>query len=274
MESQQGQVPNMTEKLEEVLTELCVKAIENVDDATKSDPVGLLKLVEKCHWDYIDNYQPKNKGLPQLKKFFRFAKALHTVSPTMQQTITDWDSATDMWIKFKRNCPRVKLILLNEDRTRFLMVKTGSGSIDFPGGKINENQCPMETIIREAQEELGVDVSPYLSQERSRKFMNGYHFIGVDFPESTKLAPETKGEISGYQWIEVSNLDDLCKKNNFQAPLYKYLRKFLREQNLHNPCVEDSQICQKDLDSLIDRIRLYQIDVQNATSLFKQLLSN
>ncbi|KAL0226972.1 hypothetical protein P9112_014296 [Eukaryota sp. TZLM1-RC] len=270
-----GNTPiKVSPQLKGILGELCVKAIENVDDSIRSDVVKLLKLVQKAHWDYMDNYWPKHKNLPPLTRFFQFAKTIHTVSPTLQQCITNWDKAQKKWAHYNANCARVKLILLNQERSRFLMVKSTRGNPDFVGGKLNEEETPIDCIIREAEEELGVDVAPFMSEDRHHEHNDNHFFIGLDFDESTHLSPITKGEISGYEWVEVSKLPQFIvqppRNAEFLIPVFQYLLAFLSSEAV----VDDvAEVVEDDFDCLIDRIQNYQIDCQHALSVFRTKLA-
>lgn len=52
----------------------------------------------------------------------------------------------------------VKALILNESRTKFLIVEEDDGRWDLPGGGLDWNESPQDAIKREIKEEMGLAV--------------------------------------------------------------------------------------------------------------------
>lgn len=52
-----------------------------------------------------------------------------------------------------------KALVLDETRTKFLVVQERDGRWELPGGGIDHGEVPVETIRREIKEEMGLDVT-------------------------------------------------------------------------------------------------------------------
>lgn len=52
----------------------------------------------------------------------------------------------------------IKILVLNEDESRFLLVRSDDGRWDLPGGGLKWGESTVECIKREIMEEMGIDV--------------------------------------------------------------------------------------------------------------------
>jgi ADP-ribose pyrophosphatase YjhB (NUDIX family) len=58
----------------------------------------------------------------------------------------------------------VKALILDEDRTKFLLVQEDNGKWELPGGGLDWGESPQEGVAREIKEEMGLNVVSVASQ--------------------------------------------------------------------------------------------------------------
>ena len=58
----------------------------------------------------------------------------------------------------------VKALILDETRTKFLLVKEDNGKWELPGGGLDWGESPQEGVAREIKEEMGLNVVSIASQ--------------------------------------------------------------------------------------------------------------
>jgi len=114
----------------------------------------------------------------------------------------DWD----MW---KPAETAVICYIFRDDQVLLIHKKRGlgRGKINAPGGRIEPGEEPVETAIREAQEEVGLTpIEPYEVAQLSFVFTNGYSLKGHVF-----FAHEHRGELIETDeakpfWVEVGQI--------------------------------------------------------------------
>ncbi|KAL0220604.1 hypothetical protein RCL1_000458 [Eukaryota sp. TZLM3-RCL] len=179
------------------------------------DVLSVMKAIEHLHWDYMDNFRAQH-NLPSLSKLASFAKAVSEYAPEVQKLITDWDSALTIFRKYQHSCVRAKLVVLNPDATSILTVLSFNNTLDFPGGKINEGESPVDCAIREGREELGFDIRPYIVPNAVVTRNNSHYVLARGVPEKTKFKPLLPGEVKQYHWYAIpALLSGKVKKSSF-----------------------------------------------------------
>jgi ADP-ribose pyrophosphatase YjhB (NUDIX family) len=103
---------------------------------------------------------------------------------------------------------KIGLLLLNEDRTQFMVCEKDNFTSDFimPGGQVDEGENDEECLAREIKEELDVE-----TDLKSLKFVGEYVDVASGDPTkdvSIKLyqgkiigEPKPSQEIIGFKWI-------------------------------------------------------------------------
>ncbi len=77
----------------------------------------------------------------------------------------------------------VKALVLDETRTKFLIVQEDDGEWELPGGGLDWGEDPHEGLKREIQEEMGLEVASikntpsYFLTQRTRT--HGTHYVNV-----------------------------------------------------------------------------------------------
>ncbi len=103
------------------------------------------------------------------------------------------------------------------------------GYWEFPGGKIQENECPEEAIIREAKEEIGIDVTNSCLAPLSfstHKYEKFFLILLLYIARVWKGNPKSKIH-SELKWVKVNDLRKfkMPPANNY---LISYLQDLLK----------------------------------------------
>ena len=127
----------------------------------------------------------------------------------------------------------VAIIYIENDKGEFLIQKTSKekgGHYSSTGGHINHNEDAYSTIIREVQEELGIDIS-------NDSIISLGH-ICVDFPvrfifylkKNVDLKDITlqKDEVESISYMSVDQIKDFLDKGLMHKGHYKVLEKVLQ----------------------------------------------
>ena len=93
---------------------------------------------------------------------------------------------------------------------RSMLLRNHQGEISFPGGRMDPGETPVETALREAHEEVGLDPSlptvvgelPHLNTVVSRSYI--VPVVSV-LPERPELTPQT-GEVDRVLWTPIEEL--------------------------------------------------------------------
>ena len=118
--------------------------------------------------------------------------------------------------------PAIKLIVRNSRRA-YVMVVVGDEALvtkdwlgnmndwRLPGGGVKKNETPMQAVIRECREEVGVDLrEPELmkivGKKRSRLKFDYWVYV-VDL-HTKPMIEKSRREISETQWISVNELSN------------------------------------------------------------------
>ena len=100
--------------------------------------------------------------------------------------------------------------LIVEDSKILLIHREDEGHWELPGGKVEDDETPTETAVREAREEIGVDVElqkPFYSgefQHRGELFL--WHCYIAETDEEPEIQEEKFDEL---RWMSSKELEEL-----------------------------------------------------------------
>lgn len=113
----------------------------------------------------------------------------------------------------------VLIVLADGDRgpevlltRRSMELSHHKGEISFPGGRMDAGETPLETALREADEEVGLDpaaVSPHGELQHLNTIVSRSYIVPVvaTLDESIDLAPASR-EVDRVLWVPVATLTD------------------------------------------------------------------
>ena len=124
----------------------------------------------------------------------------------------------------------IKALVLNEEQ-KFLLLREANGKWELPGGGLDFGEDSREGLIREIQEEMGIQVT-YIARQPS-------YFITAYFE------PRNEWKANAIYITELENLDftpsDECQELRFfsveearQVPLLSNVAKFIEVFNPEN----------------------------------------
>ena len=79
--------------------------------------------------------------------------------------------------------------------------RNDTGKWEFPGGKVEEGESYSEALVREIQEELGVDIVVGEQLESSTMTFETAVVSLVPFMCSSKILPESSSDHSEFKWL-------------------------------------------------------------------------
>ncbi len=115
----------------------------------------------------------------------------------------------------------IKALILDETRTKFLVVQEENGKWELPGGGIDWGESPEECLKREVMEEMGLTVTS-MSKTPSYFFTgtlesNGLHFANVVYEatlDSLNFTPSD--ECLALQFVNPTEAQDLASFSSVQ----------------------------------------------------------
>lgn len=123
----------------------------------------------------------------------------------------------------------VKAIIYRNDSV--LLVQDHKGKWEMPGGKVDFNEHPEDTIRRELQEELGfinIVVGDIINAWTFSVTAEGneYQFIVIVYEiASDDIEVKKSDEHVCYEWVPVGKIDALNMRDGYKQSIHKFLAK-------------------------------------------------
>ncbi len=103
-----------------------------------------------------------------------------------------------------------KVALYCPERTHVVLTEYIRGNFGLPGGHLEENETPEEAIVREVQEELGIELnSDQLQRKDFWRNPDGRIILGFvgTLPRDREIKVDTN-EIVDAKWVKISDIVD------------------------------------------------------------------
>jgi len=188
------------------------------------EPVQQLVLshIERLFWVYYDEVVKGNAEAPRgqlTEDFHRFASLVVGAVPTLLPTngrplmgmLQTFENA-------KQFAPRSYIVMLDKALTQVVMVKRLHNPWWFlPGGKQEPQESPRIAALREAYEETGLDVTPYMVNAEIvlKKCLRPTRvWVATNVPEDFPFAPKTIGEVAEVGWRPLDSYADIQANPN------------------------------------------------------------
>jgi 8-oxo-dGTP pyrophosphatase MutT (NUDIX family) len=168
----------------------------------------VLSRIERLFWTYYDEVAGGDAAASRARltqEFQHFASQVVSAIPTLLPTNgRPLIGVLRAFERAKQAAPRSYVVMLNKSLTQVVMVKQLHNSWWFlPGGKQEPQESARITAVREAFEETGLDVTPYLVAAEV-VVKNAPRPIRVWFatnvPEDFSFSPQTVGEVADVSW--------------------------------------------------------------------------
>lgn len=121
--------------------------------------------------------------------------------------ITYWATWPGLWLMLRWS-HRTRLMIICDGEFLVLRGWLGSGTWGLPGGGLHRNEKPLDGLLREVQEEIGVTLLPEqvtyayddYAKERGLKFH--YHAFICELKEKPVVRPQPR-EIADIKWQSI-----------------------------------------------------------------------
>mmetsp|Transcript_24737 Transcript_24737/g.32303 ORF Transcript_24737/g.32303 Transcript_24737/m.32303 type:complete len:420 (-) Transcript_24737:475-1734(-) len=222
---------NIHPSLDQALVDVETRFILNLPDAELSSSDRLFFQIEQAHWFYEDFYADTFAHLPHFRLLKSFASHLFDHCPLLQPYQSMYSTLFEDFHSYKGKVPVSGTILLNPNRSKFVLVKGWKGSTwSFPRGKTNHTESSIDCAARETFEECGFDCKSQLSEQNAiTMYANGQRitmYIAFDVSENNYLEPIARKEVSQCGWFSFENLP----KTYAVLPFVSRLRRFLEKE--------------------------------------------
>jgi ADP-ribose pyrophosphatase YjhB (NUDIX family) len=114
---------------------------------------------------------------------------------------------------YRSSAPAVGAVIV-EDGKALVTVRAGEpekGRLDLPGGFLEVGEHPVDGLVREAREELGVEIEvacPPILLENHRYGPDGAYVLAIGFRASiVEGEPNPTDDVANVRWISAEELD-------------------------------------------------------------------
>jgi len=197
--------------LSDILDDLSSRFLLNLPQDELTSFERICFAIENAHWFYEDYYCEEHTFLPSMG-YRSFAAVIFHHCPLLQPYHHHLSDIMTGFSEYKAKIPTRGAILLDPTLKECLIVKGwGSrGSWMFPKGKIDEGESDVDCAIREVDEEIGFDISPFVIEKHViRGVIGGKEmrlFIIAGVSKDTVFETRTRKEISQIRWFPVADL--------------------------------------------------------------------
>lgn len=180
-----------------------------------------MNLLQKSHWIYQDTIM-KKKNLPSIT----FKDFIFVYQPRIPRN--EIDNLVKIFNKYKKNLAICGAIMLNENKTKLLLVRNSGTDIwSYPKGKKEPQENEELCVTREVLEETNYNISEKFRPENKIKVRKAIFFIIENVPEDALFVPWNCAEISEVRWFKIEELSNEEKFNIYIRHSYKKLSKYL-----------------------------------------------
>ncbi|KAH8741122.1 RNA processing phosphatase/ATpase domain [Cryptosporidium ryanae] len=228
------------------------------------DAIHLYFQIQAAYWWYEDMWYDKYSHILPKLSLRVFGQFVAEDCPILRHFVSSPEEHDKFLLNWKRYCKTIPLrgvILINKEFSKCVLVKPWNGSrFMFPRGKMDEMEEDSLCAIREAYEELGIDVTKHLNDslyiEKLVEEQTIKLFIIPGIDENTPLEPKKRKEISEIRWFNLTSLP------NWQSSGSSLRNKKTRNNNIldgFNNVVDDSSECLSDNEKQEQPLSDYEI---------------
>lgn len=221
---------DMEAAFSEAIDDCYARFFTNLPVNLLEDAIHLYFQIQAAYWWYEDMWYDKySHVLPKLSLRV-FGQFVAEDCPILRHFVSSPEEHDKFLLNWKRYCKTIPLrgvILINKQFTKCVLVKPWNGNrFMFPRGKMDEMEEDSLCAIREAYEELGIDVtkhlndSIYIEKQVEEQTIKLFLIPGID--ENTPLEPKKRKEISEIRWFNFTSLPNWHFNNSIKHRKPKY----------------------------------------------------
>ena len=219
------------------LNNLAMRYLSKIPKPFRGDRARIGFQVEKAYWEHINQFEAKMVlWMENNFKLKDFARQIFPLVPWLKNHVDIVGDIISDFYKYKSCVPVYGVIILNKTLDKVVLVRSFRGiKWGFPKGKINQNESEVSCAVREAEEEVGLNLESKINPENwCEEVINGRIirlYIVQIISESKNLEPKTKFEIEEIKWAPLTEFLHMAQRD--AAPFYKYIRSFVNEFRPH-----------------------------------------
>ncbi len=184
-----------------------------IDFSTEDNFTLTMKMIEKQHWNYLDNYYTKNRHVFPKLNFYQFLEKLLKIEGLSSDSNTV-KKYCRIYDKYKKSLPTAGALIIYRDNLLLIKVQ-GSRVYSLPKGKSDPGETLAETAIREVKEETGLDIKDIM--EINLDFLN-IQKTKLFIIQSDVLIKQFKGynhhEICDIKWFNIISRKAIIKESS------------------------------------------------------------
>ena len=223
-----------TPTFDDVVVELCGRFLLSLPAEELQVVHRLFFQIEQMWWFYEDHKSDHHSHLPHMDHQ-EFGRQVFRLCDLFDPVRSQYDALYAAFKTYLLSVPVFGVFIMNQLMNKVVLVKSYNGSwLGFPRGKVNQNEAEVECAVREAEEEIGVDLQGKLEQNSYLQFPEGQKSVklflvdGVD-ENTTEFQTQTRKEIGNISWYDLSKAKSLLPTDQ-----WKYLNTWIRNKKKLN----------------------------------------
>jgi mRNA-decapping enzyme subunit 2 len=214
---------------DDVVVELCGRFLLSLPPEELQDANRLFFQIEQMWWFYEDHKSDEHSHLPHMDHQ-EFGRQVFRLCNLFEPVRDQYDALYGAFKTYLTSVPVFGVFIMNPTMNKVVLVKSYNGSwLGFPRGKVNQNEAEVECAVREAEEEIGVDLNGRVESTSFIRFKEGPKMVKLflvhNVDERTKFETQTRKEIGNISWYELSKAKSLLPDDQ-----WKHLNKWIKNK--------------------------------------------
>ena len=196
-----------------VVQELCGRFLLSLPSEELQVVSRLFFQIEQMWWFYEDHEADLHQHLPHMD-MEEFGRQVFRLCDLFMPVRSHYDVLFNDFKLYLSQVPVFGAFIMNGSMTKVVLVKSYNGSwLGFPRGKVNQDEEEIECAVREAREEIGIDLSGHVDPKSFIVFTEGKKevklFLVSGVSEQTEFVTQTRKEIRSISWYDISKAKGL-----------------------------------------------------------------
>ena len=196
-----------------VVQELCGRFLLSLPSEELQVVSRLFFQIEQMWWFYEDHEADLRPHLPHMD-MEEFGRQVFRLCDLFVPVRSHYDALFKDFKLYLSRVPVFGVFIMNGSMTKVVLVKSYNGSwLGFPRGKVNQDEEEVECAVREAREEIGIDLSGQVDPKSFIQFSEGKKnvklFLVSGVGERTEFETQTRKEIRSISWYDISKAKGL-----------------------------------------------------------------
>lgn len=214
---------------DDVVAELCGRFLLSLPQEELQDANRLFYHIEQMWWFYEDHKADELSHLPHMRHQ-EFGRQVFRLCNLFEPVVNQYDALYGAYKEYLTSVPVFGVFIMNAAMNKVVLVKSYNGSwLGFPRGKVNQSEAEVECAIREAKEEIGLDLYGCVESSSYLRFKEGEKWVKLflvnNIPEDKKFETQTRKEIGNISWYDLSKSKSLLPNDQ-----WRYLNRWIKSK--------------------------------------------